>query len=224
MNTFTSTWYGFGALTDFPLINTSKITKFKYAWANCISLTEFPFLDSSNCEDFSYAWYNCKSIRNLPLLNLSNGVDFNCTWHSCENLLHFPLLDLSSGTKFAYSWAFCQSLLSFPNLNLSHGNTFCAAWSNCYNLMDFPPNMFDNVARPLLNNCFTDSWAECNLSLESIENILVSINKIEIFNREPQTITLSTKIPNVKLTNKTLKAIRFLKFKNWEININGAVL
>lgn len=81
-------------------------------------------------------------------LDMSGSIYFPSTWRGMVNLVSFPLLDVSS-------------VVSFNN-----------TWSGCTNLVNFPANFFDNCLATYFNNAFGST----NLSQESIDGILVSIN------------------------------------------------
>lgn len=105
-------------------------------------------------------------------LDVSSVNDFLAAWFECSNLVSFPWLDVSGGTIFSATWRFCSSLVSFPLLDVSSGTIFRFTWSNCPSLVNFPANFFDNC----LATDFTSAFAGTNLSQESLDNILVSIN------------------------------------------------
>ena len=187
---FTFFWRGKN-ITEFPLIDTSSGTSFAAAWRDN-NLTSFPLLDVSSGTNFGYAWFG-NSLTSFPLLDVSNGIDFSGAWYS-NNLTSFPLLDVSSGTNFGYAW-YGNNLTSFPLLDTSSGTNFSAAWRNnnltsfplldvssgtnfgyawygCSSLTSFPANMFDSC----LATNFANAFSNTNLSEQSIDNILVSIN------------------------------------------------
>lgn len=63
------------------------------------------------------------------------------------------------------------------SLDLSRWDTsgitsFNIAWAGCLSLASFPPNVFDGC----LSTLFTSAFSNTNLTQESIDNILVSIN------------------------------------------------
>jgi len=169
---FTQAWYQCTSLTSFPLLDVSNGTNFTFAWYQCTSLTSFPQLDVSNGTIFSGAWRSCTLLTSFPLLDVSNGTSFSEAWRDCTSLTSFPLLDVSSGTNFSGAWRQCSSLTSFPLLDVSSGTIFVGTWYQCTSLQDFPANMFDGVTATDFTNAFTST----NLSSQSIENIVVSID------------------------------------------------
>lgn len=211
-------------LIAFPYIDTSGIFSFTSAWDSNQSLLEFPFLNTSNGVDFKSSWYDCHSLTEFPLLDTSNGINFNRAWAHCKSLIEFPLLDLSKGVDFGHAWFNCASLKSFPQSNLSSSQSFYGAWRGCFNLSHFPPNMFDNI-QTYSSSLFFDAWRDCNLTRESVENILISIDAQTFLPnpadhpqlREITITTIETFILNLKLLN----VINSLIHKDWIINING---
>ena len=164
---FINAWLG-NNLTSFPLIDTSSGTNFQGAWYNN-NLTSFPLLDTSSGTNFYAAWFN-NNLTSFPLLDVSNGTSFYAAWYN-NNLTSFPLIDTSNGTNFDYAWAY-NNLTSFPLLDVSSGTSFDYAWDYNSNLTTFPANMFDSC----LATNFANAFSNTNLSEQSIDNILVSIN------------------------------------------------
>ena len=166
-----STWAFCSSLTSFPLINTSNVTNFAAAWRNC-SLTSFPEIDTSSGSDFSVAWSDCTSLTSFPLINTSNATSLRFAWNNCSSLTSFPSIDTSNVTDFSVAWSRCSSLTSFPEIDTSSGTNFVNAWFSCVSLVDFPANVFDSTPATDFANAFLNT----NLSQQSIDNILVSIN------------------------------------------------
>lgn len=223
ISSFKFKWHTYEKLINFPFLNLSKVKKFNHAWYNCKSLIDFPLLDTSNGTSFISAWQNCGSLVEFPKLDLSNGMHFNYAWRNCHNLVKFPKLNVSNGVDFSDSWTNCKSLVEFPQLNITKSISFHSAWYKCTKLEHFPPNMFDNLSTNITTNCFLDTWAGCKLSIESVENILSSINKIDMrlisyLNRRP--ITLDMGIIYIPLPNNILDLVGSLKSKGWVVFIN----
>jgi hypothetical protein len=104
-------------------------------------------------------------------------------FQSCSSLTSFPLINTAAGTNFSEAWFGCSSLTSFPALDFDAAvglasdasNTFTGfltTWFDCFALADFPANLFDSTTCTRYLNAF----ANCALTAQSIENILVSIN------------------------------------------------
>ena len=99
-------------------------------------------------------------------------TSFLLAYRGWSHLVDFPLIDTSSGTSFQTAWYSCSGLTSFPLLDVSSGTAFNYAWQGCSGLTSFSANFFDNC----LATAFTDAFTDTNLSQESIDGILVSIN------------------------------------------------
>jgi len=169
---FSSTWRECSSLTSFPLLDVSNGTFFSSTWQGCSSLTSFPLIDMPSGTSFSSTWQGCSSLTSFPLIDMSSGTSFSSTWRECSSLTSFPLLDVSNGIFFANTWFGCDSLTSFPLLDVSSGTYFGGAWQRCSNLTSFPANFFDNC----LGTNFSLAFSSTNLSQQSIDDILVSIN------------------------------------------------
>jgi hypothetical protein len=81
-------------------------------------------------------------------------------------------------TNFLYTWNNCSSLTSFPLIDTSSGNTFFATWRFCYSLTTFPANVFDSN----ISTNYTGAFQATNLSTQSIDNILVSLDVCGVSN------------------------------------------
>jgi len=128
----------------------------------------------------SGAFYGCSNmvITAADIGHFENVTLFVNTWFLCTSLTSFPLIDTSSGTSFNGTWRNCTSLTSFPLINTSSGTNFSSTWIFCSNLVDFPANAFDtNVASNYLN-----SFLYTNLTTQSIDNILVSLDASGVTN------------------------------------------
>lgn len=120
------------------------------AFNGCTNLT-ITATDGGNFEnvtDLTDSFLGCNSLTSFPFIDTSKVEDFNATWRNCTSLTDFPLLDFSSGLYFT--------------------NT----WQNCTNLKHFPANAFDSC----LGTDFTDAFTNTNLSEQSIDGILVSLD------------------------------------------------
>jgi hypothetical protein len=151
--------------------NYGTVTDFYSFWRAWTELTSFPLLDTSSGTNFRDAWYNCTGLTSFPLIDTSSGTTFQHSWANCTSLTSFPLLDTSSGTNFYGAWWGCSSLTSFPLIDVSSGTSFYYAWFGCTSLVDFPANFFDGC--PATD--FTNAFFNTNLSQQSIDNILISI-------------------------------------------------
>ena len=172
---FIDAWQACSSLTSFPLIDTSSANNLGNAWRRCSSLTSFPLIDTSSANYLSRTWERCSSLTSFPLIDTSSAIDFRATWKTCTSLTSFPLIDTSSVTNFRDTWKECSSLTSFPALDFSSAREFPNCWEDCSSLITFPANMFDSTGS-LYGHAFTSAWKDCALNVQSIENILVSLD------------------------------------------------
>ena len=188
----------------------SDVTSFTNYWRQRSKLKQFPLIDTSNGTNFNNAWFQCSSLTSFPLLDVSSGTNFVSAWAYCNSLTSFPLLNVSSGTSFASAWRNCSSLTSFPALDLSSGTNFQQAWQDCSSLQTFPANMFDSVTA----TNFTQAFLGTNLSSQSIENIVVSIDAAGQING-----TLNITGGGNATTATAQTAIDSLTAKGWTVTV-----
>lgn len=126
------------------------------------------------------AFYGCSNlvISATDIGYFENVTSFSNAWRDCNSLTSFPLLDVSSGTNFDRTWRDCSSLTSFPLLDTISGTNFALAWFGCSSLTSFPANAFDtNIA-----SNYTNAFTTTNLTTQSIDDILVSLDTSGIIN------------------------------------------
>jgi len=112
--------------------------------------------------------------------HFSGVTNFALSWRGCSNLTSFPLIDTSSCANFSSTWFSCSSLTSFPLINTSSGTNFNLAWGGCTSLISFPSNPFDtNIATN-----YTNAFLATNLTTQSIDDILVSLDTSGVSNGE----------------------------------------
>ena len=104
--------------------------------------------------------------------NFGNVTDLTDTFLGCSSLISFPYIDTSKVEDFNATFRNCTSLTDFPLLDFSSGLYFTNTWQNCTNLKHFPANAFDSC----LGIDFTDAFTNTNLSEQSIDGILVSLD------------------------------------------------
>lgn len=104
--------------------------------------------------------------------NFENVTDLTDSFLGCSSLTGFPFIDTSNVEDFNATFRNCTSLTDFPLLNFNSGLYFTNTWQNCTNLKHFPANAFDSC----LGINFTDAFTNTNLSEQSIDGILVSLD------------------------------------------------
>jgi len=157
-----------------------NVTNFTRAWASCSSLTSFPKINTSSGTNFYVAWERCTNLTSFPLIDTSNGTNFAYTW-GYSSLDSFPLLDMSSAVDVYGAWQ-SSNIVSFPAINFNNVQRFsrfnAGAWSNSNNLSNFPPNLFDFASA----NDYASAFSNTNLTTQSIDNILVSLDTSGVSN------------------------------------------
>lgn len=194
-------------------VDTSCVTDFSEAWFSCATLVSFPLIDVSKGVNFGYTWCYCLGLTSFPALDFSKGENFFQTWAACFNLTTFPEIDTSSGTYFGQTWADCRSLTSFPLLNINNGTYFGQTWQGCTSLTTFPAGMFDNSVA----TNFYLAWNNCALSQQSVDNILVSIDKAGQLNGFLNIDGGTSSTPSLV----GWYAVASLQAKGWTVSVNG---
>jgi len=172
---FSATWAQCSGFTEFPVLDFSSATNLNAAWNSCTGITTFPTIDTSSVTNFTSTWISCSGLTTFPVLDTSGGTSFDSAWRSCTALTTFPQIDTSSGTNFNSAWRTCSAMITFSSLDFSSGTTFVAAWRDCSSLTTYPANQFDTTGT-LASNAFNNSWNNCALTAQSIENILTSLD------------------------------------------------
>lgn len=80
--------------------------------------------------------------------------------------------DFSQASNFQRAFRACSSITAIPSLDFSSATNFQELFYFASNLTTFPANLFDNS--PAIN--YTNAFASTNLTEQSIDNILVSID------------------------------------------------
>ncbi len=104
--------------------------------------------------------------------NFKNVTDLTDSFLGCSSLISFPYIDTGKVEDFNATFRNCTSLTDFPLLDFSSGIYFTNTWQNCTNLKHFPANAFDNCTA----TDFTDAFSSTNLSEQSIDGILESLD------------------------------------------------
>jgi hypothetical protein len=141
--------------------------------------------------------------------------DFENYFALRSEITEFPNIETSSGIDFDRAWYGCSSLVSFPDIDLSLGNSFANTWAFCTSLRDFPAAMFDNST--VVD--FATTWLNTNLSSDSIENIVVSLDSA---NQTDGTLNISS-VGLPSDTSEIAKAsIDNLIIKRWNVSVPDA--
>jgi hypothetical protein len=130
-----------------------------------------------NVTSIAYLFRNCTSLVTIPLLNFSNVISPTQAFRGCLSFTTLPLLNLSNVSDVSYVFEGTK-ITSFPKLNISASESFIRAWNDCNSLNEFPPNMFDTNSA----TNYSQAFGNTNLSTQSIDNILVSIDTSGVIN------------------------------------------
>ena len=206
-----SAWYFCTQITEFPFIDTSLVTDLRLTWFYCQNLRSFPAIDTSKVTDFTGAWALCSSLTRFPLIDTRLGVQFIAAW-MLTGIYEFPALDVSSGVDFNAAWLQGR-FTSFPRLDFSSGLDFQSAWWMSQQLVEFPSNMFDNCKA----TNFQAAWLGCALSQESVDNILVSIDRAGQLNGTLDIDQGTSSTPSLV----GWYAVASLQAKGWTVSVNG---
>lgn len=173
---FSQAWFACFGLRSFPALSFNSATNFSSAWERCYNLQAFSLItNTSNVTNFENAWKTCESLVSFPLIDTSGGTNFESAWNYCRKLASFPSINTGNGTNFGFTWQGCGKLTAFPSLDFGSGTTFRNAWQSCSALANFPEDMFDSTGT-LASNAFFKAFDNCSLTVQSIENILTSLD------------------------------------------------
>ena len=142
--------------------------------------------DSTNLVDLNYFSYPTEALAIQGVHFTSNAAaktSIASFLRGAANLTSFTVSnDADFGLVNNLNTAFrdCSSLTSFPYFLTSTSGTFNNCWRNCTSLKDFPPNFFDHIATTVGASPFANTWNNCALSSESIQNILVSLDTMTL--------------------------------------------
>lgn len=98
---------------------------------------------------------------------------FNCGAH-IHTGSYLGEFNFTNVTDLRFGWKDNYNLNNFPSINLTSIQNITSAWENCTSLSNFPPDVFNN-SRQITNA--DNAWLGCPLTKQSIENILVSLDR-----------------------------------------------
>ncbi|MBQ3029158.1 MAG: BspA family leucine-rich repeat surface protein [Lachnospiraceae bacterium] len=87
-------------ITEFPMVDTSKVTDMTRMFENCQSLQSIPKLDTSKVISMMYMFSVCKKLQSIPLLDTSNVTDMSLMFNNCASLLECELKGLKTTLSF----------------------------------------------------------------------------------------------------------------------------
>ena len=229
-------FYGRSDIVEFNSINVSSATSLRFTWFSCSSLNSFPPLDIRNGNDFTSAWSGTSSLQSFPSgaklgTAASSGVNFTSAWQS-SGLTSFSTPLPTAGSLVA-AFRSATGLASF-NSELPSVTSMYLAFDGCGALTDFAEGLFDNWnPSSISNGVFNNTWAGCNLTAQSVENILVSIDASGKYGTATGAsgggsidsgIDIDYNTATGSLSAATNAAVTSLKAKGWSIIVNNVTL
>ena len=150
----TSALYGASNMTTFTceFSLTSSVTEISVMFNGATELTTLPLLDLSSVTTGRYFLFNCSGITSLPAFNLSSANNLQGFAQNATSLASLP------------AFTFTNTLSRIDQ-----------GFKGCSSLADVPANLFDNCSG-LSGVAFNDTFSNCALTAQSIENILVSLD------------------------------------------------
>jgi hypothetical protein len=183
------------------------------------SIAEINGTGGTSLTSLKYAFWGAANLTSISAdIDTVQVVDWRLAFTSCTSLTTFPALDTSCGTIFIRTWEMCTSLTSMPSLDFSSATTFSSAWQYCSSLATFPPNMFDSTGT--ITGDWSGAFRNCALTAQSIENILMSLDRNGTTNN---TLTISggSNASKTTWTTDANTAYANLISKGWTIAYNA---
>ena len=230
---FSNAWQGTSALTSFPagakLGTEANNVNFDSAWRSS-GLTSFstPLPTASNV---SSAWFGCTSLESFTS-SLPTATTVSFAWYNSSLSSFNGQLPLA--TTVIQTWSFCGFLTSFDT-PLPSASNLNQAWRNCTSLSDFSADVFANWnPSSIVSGVFNTTWANCPLTAQSVENILVSIDASGKYATSTGAsggsaladagIDIDYNTATGSLSAATNSAVTSLKSKGWSIIVNNVTL
>ena len=139
------------------------------------SIAEINGTGGTALTSLEYGFYGASNLTSISSnIDTSNVTSFNLAFGTNSSLTTFPLIDTSSVTDFTRAWDMCGSLTGIPSLDFSSATTFRGAFQYAHNFANFPANMFNNTGT--ITGDWVSAFRNCALTVQSIENILVSLD------------------------------------------------
>ena len=167
--------------------NMGDVTSLFFFFGECSQLKYAPEMDTSSCVEWFGAFVACNALISLPNYNFDATTSVNglrITFKNCYNLEKLPdtlasdALSGDNGFKgFRTAFTNCTSITTIPEINFSQGVDCRQLFQGCTNLtyINFIPD-FSSA------NNLTNAWENCNLTAESIKNVLQGLVNSNIYN------------------------------------------
>lgn len=122
-------------ITEFPLVDTSKITDMSQMFYMCSKLKTVPLLDTSKVTTMESMFYNCYALEEVPKFDTSKVANMSNMFYYCSKIKTIPLLDMSNVSRASQMFA-NSGIEHVPELDVSKmANTGMSSFfSNVYSL------------------------------------------------------------------------------------------
>ena len=123
------------------------------------------------------AYIGCSNMTSFtaPAAAFSDLTRMDHMFRDCTSLSSFSDADTSSCSIFTYTFHNCSSLVTAPTFDYSSCTGLYQTFLNCTSLTTFPANAFNSTGT-FGTNGFFNTFQNCALTAQSIENILVSLD------------------------------------------------
>ena len=147
-------------------------------FTHALSETSIAEIDGTGGTSLTSLYFGFWGASNLTSISsnidTSNVTNFRLAFAVNSSLTTFPLIDTSSGTDFTRTWDSCTSLTGIPSLDFSSGTTFNGLFQYSSSFANVPANIFDNTGT--ITGDWANAFRNCALTVQSIENVLVSLD------------------------------------------------
>ena len=116
-------------ITEFPLVDTSKVTNMYQMFYMCSKLKTVPLLDTSKVTTMESMFYNCYALESVPKFDTSNVKNMSQMFYGCSKIKTIPLLDMSNVSRASNMFSNCSCLEHVPELDVSKvSNTYMSSF------------------------------------------------------------------------------------------------
>lgn len=105
-------------ITEFPLVDTSKITDMSQMFYMCSKLKTVPLLDTHKVTTMESMFYNCYALEEVPKFDTSNVKNMSQMFYFCSKIKTIPLLDMSNVSRASHMFS-NSGIEHVPELDVS---------------------------------------------------------------------------------------------------------
>ena len=106
-------------ITEFPLVDTSKVTDMSQMFYMCSKLKTVPLLDTSKVTTMESMFYYGYALEEVPKFDTSNVKNMSNMFYYCSKIKTIPLLDMSNVSRASNMFSNCSWLEHVPELDVS---------------------------------------------------------------------------------------------------------